>query len=83
MTHQADQYYIQETLWNMHLQDQLPCPGTPVHEGCEVTLDPGQHDFPDPEDQDKDLTSQIDPDSEEEYTDTTSQSGRSIAVKHK
>ena len=58
----------------MELQDQLLCPGTPVHEGRDTTPEPGQYDCPDPDNQDEDLTSQLDPDSEAEYTDTTGRS---------
>ena len=78
MSPRADHYYIQETLRNMNLQDGPLCPGTPVRENCPVTPEAGQHDSPDVNDPEEDLTSQADFDSEDEYTDTTGRSGRSL-----
>ena len=66
----------------MALQDQPLCLGTPVHEGHDTTPEVGQYDSSNPDNLDEDLTSQLDPDSEEEYTDATGQSGRSITVEH-
>ena len=71
MTHRADRYFIQETLWNMNLQDVPPHPGMPVRESCPVTPEAGQYDSLDVDDAEEDLTSQADFDSEEEYTNVT------------
>ena len=78
MTHCADRYFIQETLWNMNLQDMPPWPGMPVWESHPATPEMGQYDSPDLDDPEEDLTSQADFNSEEEYTDATSCSGRSL-----
>ena len=67
MTHHANHYFIQETLQNMELQDQSPRLGMPVHEGWDVTPKTGQYDSPDPDNQEDDLTSQPDINSEEKY----------------
>ena len=61
----------------MALQDQPLHLGTRVCESHDTTPEAGQYDSPNPDNLDEDLTSQLDPDSEEEYT---GQSGRSIAV---
>ena len=82
MTHCADQYFIQETLWNMNLQDPPLNPDTPVCEGHPGTPESGQYDSPDLDDQEEDLTSQTDFDSEEEYTYMTGCSRRSLPTKH-
>ena len=82
ITHYADHYFIQETLRNMELQDQPPRPGIPVHKGCDVTPETDQYDSPDPDNQEDDLTSQSDLNSEEEYTDATGHSGRSLPAEH-
>ena len=78
MTRQADRYFIQETLHNMNLQDRLPRPGTPMRESHPTTPEAGQYDSPDMDDPEEDLTSQADFDSEDEYTDATGHSGRSL-----
>ena len=81
MTWRADRYFIQETLHNMNLQDRPPCPGTPLKESCPATAEAGQYDSPDMHDPEEDLTSQADFDSEDEYTDATGRSGRSLPAK--
>ena len=78
MTWRADRYFIQETLHNMNLQDRPPRPGTPMRESHPVTPEAGQYDSPDVDDQEDDLTSQADFDSEDEYTDTRGCSGQSL-----
>ena len=78
MTRQADQYYIQETLRNMNLQDGLSHPSTPLRESCPATPEAGQYDSPDVDDPEEDLTSQADFNSEDEYTDAMGHSGRSL-----
>ena len=82
MTCHADQYFIQETLWNMNLQDALPHLGMPVWEIHPVTLEAGQYDSLDMDDPEEDLTSQANFDSEEEYTDVTGHSRRSLPAEH-
>ena len=65
----------------MNLQDRLPRPGTPLRESHPATPEAGQYnssDVDDPEEDQEDLTSQADLDSEDEYTDTTGHSGRSL-----
>ena len=62
----------------MNLQDALPCLGTPMQESCPASPEAGQYDSPDVDNQEEDLTSQADFDSEEEYTDATGHSGRSL-----
>ena len=66
MTRRADRYFIQEALRNMNLQDAPPHPGTPMWESHPASPEAGQYDSPDMDDQDDDLTSQADFDSEEE-----------------
>ena len=78
MTQRADRYFIQETLRNMNLQDRPPRPGTPMRKSRPVTPEAGQYDSPDVDDPEEDLTSQADFDSEDEYTDATGHSGRSL-----
>ena len=79
MTHHADRYYVQEALRNMSLQDQPPHLGMPAHEDCPTTPEVGQYNSPDLDNQEEeDLTSQADFDSEEEYTDAMGHSGRSL-----
>ena len=75
MTRQADCYFIQETLCNMNLQDRPPCPGTPLRESHPATPEAGQYNSPDVDDPKEDLTSQVDINSEDEYTDATGHSG--------
>ena len=82
MTRQADQYFIQETLCNMNLQDGPSCPGTPLRESRPTTPEAGQYDSPDVDNPEEDLTSQVNFDSEDEYTDATGHSGRSLPAKH-
>ena len=82
MTLRADRYFIQEALRNMNLQDMPPRPGTPVRESHPASPEAGQYDSPDMDDQEKDLTSQADFDSEEEYIDATGHSGRSLPAEH-
>ena len=62
----------------MNLQDGLPHPGTPLRESHPVTPEAGQYNSPDMDDPEEDLTSQADFDSEDEYTDATGCSGRSL-----
>ena len=62
----------------MNLQDGPSCPGTPLRESRPATAEAGQYDSPDVDDPEEDLTSQADFDSEEEYTDATCRSGRSL-----
>ena len=62
----------------MNLQDAPLCPGTPMRESHAASPEAGQYDSPDVDDQEEDLTSQADFDSEEEYTDATGHSGRSL-----
>ena len=81
MTWWADQYFIQETLHNMNLQDGPPHPGTPMWESCPATPEAGQYDSPDVDDPEEDLTSQANFDSEDEYTDVMGHSGRSLPAK--
>ena len=52
----------------------------PVHKGRPVTPEAGQYDSQYLEDQEEDLTSQANFDSEEEYTDVTGCSGRVPAL---
>ena len=78
MTWRADRYFIQETLHNMNLQDGPPRPGTPMRESHPATPEAGQYDSLDVDDPEEDLTSQADFDSEDEYTDATGHSGRSL-----
>ena len=78
MTWRADWYFIQETLHNMNLQDGPSCPGTPMRESHPATPEAGQYDSLDVDDPEEDLTSQADFDSEDEYTDATGHSGRSL-----
>ena len=78
MTQPADWYFIQETLHNMNLQDGPSHPGTPLRESHPTTPEAGQYDSPDMDDPEEDLTSQADFNSEEEYTDATGRSGRSL-----
>ena len=66
----------------MNLQDAPPCPGTPMRESCTASPEAGQYDSPDVDDQEEDLTSQADFDSEDEYTDATGRSGRSLPAEH-
>ena len=66
----------------MNLQDGLPCPGTPLRESHPVTPEAGQYDSPDVDDPEEDLTSQANFDSEDENTDVTGRSGRSLPAKH-
>ena len=75
MTRRANRYFIQETLRNMNLQDGPPRLGTPLRESHPVTPEAGQYDSPDMDDQEEDLTSQVNFDSEDEYTDATGCSG--------
>ena len=82
MTRQADQYFIQETLRNMNLQDRPSRPGTPLRESHPATPEAGQCDSPDMDDPEEDLTSQANFNSEDEYTDATGRSGRSLPAKH-
>ena len=49
---------------------------------CDATPEPGQYDPPNQDNLDKGLTSQLDPNSEEEDTDMTGRSGRSTAAEH-
>ena len=81
MTWQADQYFIQETLCNMNLQDVPSHPGTPMRESHPVTPEAGQYSSPDVDDPEEDLTSQANFDSEDEYTDATGHSGWSLPAK--
>ena len=60
MTRRADQYFIQETLHNINLQDALPHPGTPMWESRPASPEAGQYN------QEEDLTSQANFDSEDE-----------------
>ena len=76
MTQRADWYFIQETVCNMNLQDAPPRPGTPMWESHPAS--PGQYDSPDVDDQEEDLTSQDDFDSEDEYTHAMGRYGRSL-----
>ena len=62
----------------MNLQDRPPHPGTPLRESRPATPEAGQYDSPDVDDPEEDLTSQADFDSEDEYTDATFRSGRSL-----
>ena len=78
MTQRADRYFIQETLRNMNLQDGPPRPGTPMRESRPAIPEAGQYDSPDVDDPEEDLTSQANFDSEDEYTDATGRSGRSL-----
>ena len=78
MTWHDDQYFIQETLHNMNLQDAPPHPGTPARENHPETPEAGQYDSPDVDDPEEDLTSQTDFDSEEKFTNATGSSGRSL-----
>ena len=57
-------------------------PGYPIHGSRDETPEAGQYDSQDLDDQEDDLTSQPDLDSEEEYTDATSHSGRSLHTEH-
>ena len=75
MTHQVDRYFFQESLLNMNLQDPLPRLDTPMHGDHPVTPEVGQYDSQDLDDQEEDLTSQADFDSEEEYTNVTGPRG--------
>ena len=59
----------------MNLQDAPPCPGTPTRESYPATPELGQYDSPDVDDPEEDLTSQVDFDSEEEYTNAMGHSG--------
>ena len=65
----------------MNLQDALPHPGTPMRESRPASPEAGQYDSPDVDDQEEDLTSQADFDSEDKYTDATGRSGRSLPAK--
>ena len=79
MTCCADHYFIQETLRNMNLKDPPPCPGMPACQDRPVTPEAGQYNSPNLDDQEEeDLTSQANFDSEVEYTDATGCSGRSL-----
>ena len=82
MTPHANRYFIQESLQNLELQDQPPHPGMPVYKGHDVTPETGQYNSSDLNGQEDDLTSQLDIDSEEEYTNATGHSGRSLPTKH-
>ena len=62
----------------MNLQDGPPPPGTPLRESCPATPEAGQYNSPDVDDPEEDLTSQANFDSEDEYTDATGRSGRSL-----
>ena len=62
----------------MNLQDVPLRPGTPMRESHPAIPEAGQYNSPDVDDQEEDLTSQADFDSEEEYTDATGCSGRSL-----
>ena len=62
----------------MNLQDPPPQPGTPACGDHPAMPEVGQYDSPELDDQEEDLTSQADFDSEEEYTDATGHSGRSL-----
>ena len=66
----------------MNLQDASECLGTPVRESCPVTLKAGQYDSTDLDNQEEDLTSQADFDSEEKYTDVTGHSESSLPAEH-
>ena len=65
----------------MNLQDGLPHPGTPMRESCPTSPEAGQYDSPDMDNPEEDPTSQADFDSEDEYTDATGRSGRSLPAK--
>ena len=80
MTWRADWYFIQEALRNMNLHDVPLCPGTPMRESHPASPEAGQYDSPDVDDQEEDLTSQADFDSEED--DVTGCSGRSLPAEH-
>ena len=82
LTQWADRYFIQETLLNMSLQDGQPHPGTPLRESHPATPEAGQYNSPDVDDPEEDLTSQADLDSEDEYTNATGHSGRSLPAEH-
>ena len=73
MTGLANRYFIQETLCNMNLQDGPPHPGTTLRESH-----PATQDVDDPE---EDLTSQVNFNSEDEYTDAMGCSGQSLPAK--
>ena len=60
----------------------MSSPGMPAHEDCPATPEASQYDSLDLDNQEEDLTSQADFDSEEEYTDATGCSGRSLPGKH-
>ena len=81
MTQRANQYFIQESLHNMNLQDMPSHPGTPMRESHPATPEAGQYNSPDVDDPEEDLTSQADFDSEDEYTDAIGHSGRSLPAK--
>ena len=55
-----------------------PHPGTPVWESHPATPEAGKYDSPDVDDPEEDLTSQANFNSEEEFTDATGRSGRSL-----
>ena len=82
MTQRANQYFIQETLCNMNLQDMPSHPGTPMRESHPATPEAGQYNSPDVDDPEEDLTSQANFDSEDEYTDATDHSGWSLPAEH-
>ena len=62
----------------MNLQDGPPCPGTPLRKSHPATPEAGQYNSPDVDDPEEDVTSQANFDSEDEYTDATGRSGRSL-----
>ena len=66
MTRRADQYFIQDTLHNINLQDALPRPGTPMQESRPASPEAGQYNSLDVDDQEEDLTSQANFDSKDE-----------------
>ena len=82
MTRRADWYFIQETLCNMNLQDVLSRPGTPMRESHPATPEAGKYNSPDVDDPEEDLTSQANFNSEDEYTDATGRSRRSLPAKY-
>ena len=81
MTQRAYWYFIQETLRNMNLQDAPPRPGTPLRESRPESPEAGQYNSADVDNPEEDLTSQANFDSEDECTDATGHSGRSLPSK--
>ena len=66
----------------MNLQEAPLHPGTPIQESCPATPEAGQYDSPDVNDLEEDLTSQADFDSDDEYTNATGHSGRSMPAEY-